>query len=271
MSEHFIPVLTIAGSDPSGGAGVQADLKTFMAHGCYGMSVITAVTAQNTQGVKGFDPVSTDLVVAQLKAVLDDIRPRAIKTGMLPDAGTIKAIAEVLAQYPDIPLVVDPVLVATSGDSLHAQGTQEAIARYLFPLATLITPNIAEAKAFTGETTLDKQAARFHEVGARNVLLKGGDAKDDKMKTDVLSLNNGLAVTTLCAPAVASVNTHGTGCTLSAAIASRLAWGFTLQHAVTQAKNYITEAITRAKDVKIGRGPGPVNHFIVYNQNTNVL
>ncbi|MCD8395254.1 MAG: bifunctional hydroxymethylpyrimidine kinase/phosphomethylpyrimidine kinase [Bacteroidales bacterium] len=271
MSEQFIPVLTIAGSDPSGGAGVQADLKTFMAHGCYGMSVITAVTAQNTRGVRGFEAVRPEMVVAQLRAVLEDIRPKAIKTGMLPDAETIKAITEVLREYPEIPLVVDPVLVATSGDSLHAEGTLEAIARNLFPISALITPNISEAKVFTGEDTPEKQAKKFHEMGARNVLLKGGDSTNNKMKTDVLSLNNGLAVTSLCAPAVASKNTHGTGCTLSAALASRLALGDTLAEAIAASKKYITEAISRAKDVKIGDGHGPVNHYIVNNQNTNVL
>ncbi len=271
MSEQFIPVLTIAGSDPSGGAGIQADLKTFMAHGCYGMSVITAVTAQNTQGVRGFEAVRPEMVVAQLRAVLEDIRPLAIKTGMLPDTDTIKAIAEVLMEYPKIPLVVDPVLVATSGDSLHVEGTMEAISRYLFARATLITPNVSEAEAFTLTNDREKQARRFHEMGAMNVLLKGGDSSNIKMKTDVLSLNNGLAVTSLCAPAVASHNTHGTGCTLSAAIVSRLALGDTLPEAVSAAKNYITEAISRAKDVKIGDGHGPVDHYIVNNQNTNVL
>ncbi|MCC8039045.1 MAG: bifunctional hydroxymethylpyrimidine kinase/phosphomethylpyrimidine kinase [Bacteroidales bacterium] len=271
MSEQFIPVLTIAGSDPSGGAGVQADLKTFMAHGCYGMSVITAVTAQNTQGVRCFEAVSPQLVIGQLTAVLEDIRPKAIKTGMLPDAETILLIAAILRQFPEIPLVVDPVLVATSGDALSKDGSKKAFAKHLFPLATLITPNVAEAEVFTGNTQPEKQAVAFHKMGARNVLLKGGDSTNDKMKTDVLSLNYGEAVTSLCAPAVTSVNTHGTGCTLSAAIACRLALGDTIQQAVTQAKNYITEAIRRAKDVKIGEGHGPVDHYIVNSQNINVL
>lgn len=264
----IVPVLTIAGSDCSGGAGIQADIKTMVAHGVYAMSVITAITAQNTMGVKAFDAVSTDMVSSQLEMIWADIPPVAIKTGMLANAGIVSAISALLRKFNATNLVVDPVMVATSGDQLIADDAMATMVAQLFPLATLITPNVNEAQRLTQSYDPDTQIKRIHEMGVKNLLLKGGDRADGNTKKDILSLDGGSEIIKLESTAIDTPNTHGTGCTLSAAIASRLALGHTLAEAVKGAKLYITEAILRATDFKIGHGHGPVNHFIT-NCDTN--
>lgn len=264
----IIPVLTIAGSDCSGGAGIQADIKTMMAHGVYAMSVITAITAQNTTGVKSFDAVSSDMVSSQLEMVCADIPPLAIKTGMLANADIVSAVSDFIRTLNATNLVVDPVMVATSGDQLIADEAIDTMVAQLFPLATLITPNVNEALRLTESEDPGTQISRIHEMGVKNLLLKGGDRADVDTKKDILSLNRGAEIIKLESTAVDTPNTHGTGCTLSAAIASRLALGHNLTNAVKGAKRYITEAIMRASDFKIGHGHGPVNHFIT-NRDTN--
>lgn len=267
----IVPVLTIAGSDCSGGAGIQADIKTMMAHGVYAMSAITAITAQNTIGVKGFEAVSPDMVSSQLEMIWADIPPTAIKTGMLANAEIISSISSILRKFNAANLVVDPVMVATSGDQLIADEAIDTMVAQLFPLATLITPNVNEARRLTGTDNPSIQIRRIHEMGVKNLMLKGGDLADGDTKKDILSLNNGTEVIRLESPAIDTPNTHGTGCTLSAAIASRLALGHPLAEAVKGAKQYITEAIMRASDFTIGHGHGPVNHFITNRDENNNL
>lgn len=261
-----IPVLTIAGSDPSGGAGIQADLKTMSAIGVYGMSVITAITAQNTQGVRRFQALDPSIVRDQLEMVITDIEPLAIKTGMLATAPIVETIADVLNGYPHIPLVIDPVMMATSGDQLIDDDAIAAVIDRLFPLATLITPNVNEALRITGTDRPEQQAHRLIAHGAKGVLLKGGDRCGDR-STDLLWVAGCEPPTPLSTPRIDTTNTHGTGCTLSAAIASYLALGNDLAQAVKYGKDYITRAITAAADWTIGHGHGPVNHFIASDIN----
>ncbi len=268
---NIVPVLTIAGSDSSGGAGIQADLKTMMAHGVYGMSVITAITAQNTTGVKSFEAISPSLVSDQIEMVLNDIPPLSIKTGMLANANIIKAIADSLSRYPTRNLVIDPVMVSTSGSQLIDDSAIDTLISTLFPLSTLITPNVNETIRLTGSKNVSDQIRALHSMGAENVLLKGGDSDDVTTKTDVLSLNNGEKIIKLSSPAINTKNTHGTGCTLSAAIASSLALGLNLEEAVRQGKNYINEAISRGANYIVGSGHGPVNHYITNNDKPTFL
>lgn len=267
----IVPVLTIAGSDPSGGAGIQADLKTMVAHGVYGMSVITAITAQNTMGVRSFEAVSPAMVTDQLEMVWTDIPPLALKTGMLANADIISAISRLLKRFNAKNLVVDPVMVATSGDQLIADDAIDTMVTKLFPLATLITPNVNEAKRLTGSNEIVAQLTALHAMGVANVLLKGGDRTDGDHKKDVLSLDNGTKTVVLDSPAVNTPNTHGTGCTLSAAIASRLAAGNSVEYAVRGAKEYIYNAIKRGSYFKAGHGHGPVNHYITIKDENNQL
>lgn len=267
----IVPVLTIAGSDPSGGAGIQADLKTMIAHGVYGMSVITAITAQNTMGVRSFDAVCPTLVADQLEMVWADIPPLALKTGMLANANIVSTISRLLKRFNAKNLVVDPVMVATSGDQLIADDAIDTIVAELFPLATLITPNVNEAKRLTGTDDISAQLTILHSMGVANVLLKGGDRTDGDHKKDVLSLDNGAKTVILDTPAVDTPNTHGTGCTLSAAIASRLALGDNVEEAVRSAKEYIYNAIKRGSFFKVGQGHGPVNHYISIHDKDNQL
>ncbi|XWN30646.1 MAG: bifunctional hydroxymethylpyrimidine kinase/phosphomethylpyrimidine kinase [Devosia sp.] len=255
--------LTIAGSDSGGGAGIQADLKTFSALGVYGASVLTALTAQNTHGVFGVHPVPAAFVRAQLKAVLDDLDVAAIKVGMVTDTEVIAVLAQELAKV-SCPVVVDPVMVAASGDRLLADEAVAALREMLLPVATLITPNLPEAAALLGEAvaqdveTMGRQGEALRRLGP-SVLVKGGHlTKGDS--TDLLLTGAGEAIA-LTAPRIATENTHGTGCTLSSAIAAHLAKGADLEVAVRASKAYITRAIGAADTLSIGTGKGPVHHF----------
>lgn len=262
---NYYPVLTIAGSDSSGGAGIQADIKTISAIGCYAMSAITALTAQNTTGVRSVMAAEPQIVLDQIEMTATDIPPLAVKTGMLCNAEVVNAVAEglrrLLTVTPDLPIVVDPVMVATSGAPLIEPEAVEAVVTQIFPLATLITPNIAEARTLSGTDSISGQIAALKELGCRNILLKGGDSQRTDMKADILIPDRSDEPITLVADAVMTRNTHGTGCTLSAAIASYLALGYPLTDAVERAKLFITRALRAGASVETGRGHGPVNHF----------
>lgn len=253
-------ILSIAGSDPSGGAGVQADLKTFSALGAYGMAVITGLTVQNTQGVQAAMPIPVRVVEAQLRAVFDDIDVDAIKIGMLADADIVRVVADVLGEYKPKHIVLDPVMVATSGDRLVTEDVMEAMKERLIPLASIITPNIPEAAALLRKAILDVEvsALDMEDVfGGPAVLLKGGHLKGD-MSRDVLSF--GGETFEFEAPRIETRNTHGTGCTLSSAIACGLGQGRVMVDAVRLAKEYITGAIAAADGLDVGAGHGPVWH-----------
>lgn len=253
--------LTIAGSDSGGGAGVQADLKSFQANGVFGMSAITAITAQNTQTVTAAMELPPDLITAQLAAVFDDLPVHAAKTGMLASATTVRCVAEFLASHLDLPLVVDPVMVSSTGVDLIDDDARKALVEVLFPLATVITPNAVEAARLLGRSldTVDdlRTAARaLAESGAAAVLVKGGHLGGED-SVDVLW--DGASMHTFSAPRVDTVNTHGTGCTTAAAIAAHLAHGASLPDAVDWAKRYVHGAISAGLD--LGAGHGPVDHF----------
>lgn len=256
-----IPVLTIAGSDPSGGAGIQADLKTMSALGVYGMSVITAITAQNTTGVRRFTSLEPEMVRDQLEMVITDIPPLAIKTGMLATAPIVDAICDTLSRFPHIQLVVDPVMVATSGDQLIDDEAIDTIVTRLFPLATLITPNVNEAQRLTGCDDPEVQASILLNSGPQAVLLKGGDRSGHE-SADLLWIKGDTKPTRFATARLDTVNTHGTGCTLSSAIASYIALGKDIVQSVKQGKQYIYNAIEAAAHWHIGYGHGPVNHYI---------
>ena len=257
-------LLSIAGSDPSGGAGIQADLKTFAALGGYGMAAITALTAQNTRGVTAVHVPPPDFVAAEIDAIFADIRVDAVKLGMLADAPVVQAVAACLAAHDARNIVLDPVLVATSGDSLGAPGVVEALLGHLLPMATVITPNLPEAARLAGRPVpadLDamREIARaLVAAGARAVLVKGGHLGGADA-VDVLF--DGETMRAFSAPRIATTNTHGTGCTLSSAIATFLARGFALPAAVEAAKAYLTEALHRSAELAVGGGHGPVQHM----------
>ena len=256
--------LTIAGSDSSGGAGIQADLKTFSAFGVYGASVITALTAQNTRGVAAVEPIAASFVLAQMEAVLADLDIGAIKTGMLANAGIVAAVAQSLRGAGRRLIVVDPVMVATSGDVLLAPDAVEALKRELIPLATLITPNLPEAARLLGaraaaddaEAVAQAKALRFLGCGA--VLLKGGHASGD---TAVDYLCDGTGIERFVLPRLDTPHTHGTGCTLSAAIAALLAQKVGLREAVGRAKAFVWQALQAGRALGVGKGRGPVDHL----------
>ncbi|MHB1392215.1 MAG: bifunctional hydroxymethylpyrimidine kinase/phosphomethylpyrimidine kinase [Clostridia bacterium] len=253
-------VLTVAGSDSSGGAGIQADLKTFSAHGVYGMSVITAVTAQNTQGVFAVQDISAELISKQIEAIFEDIRVDGLKIGMASQISTINTIGEGLRFYKPSNIVLDPVMVSKSGYHLLQQEAMKALVDILLPLATVVTPNIPEAEMITGIkinsiAEMEKAAKMIYKMGSRNVLVKGGHLENEA--TDILF--DGTIFTYLKNRRIDTKNTHGTGCTLSAAIASNLAIGCSVQEAVKKAKEYITVAIENS--LSIGKGVGPTNHF----------
>ncbi|MDE5413968.1 bifunctional hydroxymethylpyrimidine kinase/phosphomethylpyrimidine kinase [Alkalihalobacterium chitinilyticum] len=254
--------LTIAGSDSGGGAGIQADLKTFQELGVFGTSVITALTAQNTLGVHGVFPQSMEAIEAQLDAVLSDIGTDAVKTGMLFSAEIIELVAQRLEHYHVNNLVVDPVMIAKGGASLLQDAAVEALVTKLLPLATVITPNLPEAAKILGVeemTTLEEMkitARKLHELGPKYVVLKGGHLQGDEKSTDILY--DGRNITLLEAERVSTKNTHGTGCTFAAAIAAQLARGDEITVAVQTAKQFISAAITHS--LSIGKGIGPTNH-----------
>ena len=246
-------VLTIAGSDCSGGAGIQADIKAISALGAYAASAITAITVQNTLGVTGIHPVPPAYVKGQIEAVMDDIRPKAVKIGMINDAEIVKVIAESILKYHPEYVVFDPVMVSTSGCKLMEDEAIEAITTRLIPLASLITPNLSEAEILAGQKIRDvedmkHQAQEMLKLGCKGVLIKGGHL-DGGLMCDVLQT------------ATEEGNTHGTGCTLSSAIATFLALGEPMPVAVEKAKQYVYKGIESGKDVCIGGGHGPLNHF----------
>ena len=253
-------VLTIAGSDSGGGAGIQADLRTFAAHGVHGTCAITAVTAQNSVEVTGFFALEPRMVVAQIDAVTADMTVAAAKTGMLATLAIVEAVADAASRWPIPFLVVDPVMVAKGGGRLLAPDAEQACVDRLFPLATVVTPNLPEAEALLGHpvrTLEDMRAAarEMHARGARAVVIKGGHLPGDAV--DVFF--DGTRMEELRAARIDTVNTHGTGCTFAAAIAARLALGHDLRDAVHGAKEYLTEAIRGA--YAVGRGHGPVDHL----------
>lgn len=256
--------LTIAGSDSGGGAGVQADLKTFSALGVYGASVITALTAQNTRDVRGIHAPPADFVAAQLDAVFDDIRIDAIKIGMLSNRAVIAVVADRLRALPNRPpIVLDPVMVAKSGDALLSPDAITALRERLLPLATLVTPNLPEAAVLLNVAPdalppPEQTCRQLHALGAQAVLLKGGHAAGEHA---VDWLFDGSAVHEFSEPRVETPHTHGTGCTLSSAIAAGMAQGCDLRTAVADAKRYVTAAIRAAAALHVGHGHGPVHHF----------
>jgi hydroxymethylpyrimidine/phosphomethylpyrimidine kinase len=263
--KRYCRVLTIAGSDSGGGAGIQADLKTIAANGCYGMSVITALTAQNTFGVSGIHAVPVDFVRAQLDAVLPDIGCDAVKIGMLFSPELIRTVAEGLQRHGVKRIVVDPVMVAQSGDKLVQDEAIDALRKYLIPLADIITPNLPEASVLLGREIrtgeeIQLAAVELAGLGCGAVLIKGGHLQSGDCD-DCLYLNEEKRIIILSGKRVATTNNHGTGCTLSSAIAANLAKGAAVEEAVRRAKEYITAAIEAGAAYKIGRGHGPVHHF----------
>ncbi|MCG6207687.1 bifunctional hydroxymethylpyrimidine kinase/phosphomethylpyrimidine kinase [Rhodopseudomonas sp. HC1] len=264
-----IPIaVTIAGSDSGGGAGIQADLKSFSANGVYGASVITALTAQNTLGVTGIHAVPADFVTAQIDAVFSDLAVAAVKIGMVSQRQVIEAIANGLARWSPPNVVLDPVMVATSGDRLIDDDCIDALRTRLIPRARIITPNLPEAAALLDEpmaadqAAIERQGMQLLALGCEAVLIKGGHG-DGPTSTDYLFSAAGTVA--LVAPRIATKNTHGTGCSLSSAIAARLAKGEQLEIAVGHAKAWISEAIAAADRLQIGRGHGPIHHFHAFD------
>ena len=278
QSKSYPKVLSIAGSDSSGGAGIQADLKTFSALGVYGATAITAITAQNTQGVNSQFALEPQMVYDQIAAVMDDIEPSVVKIGMLSNTAIVEAVAKALHDYKPSFIILDPVIVSSTGHRLLSIEAQETIKEKLIPIADLLTPNIPEMKALTDSSLLSleekKEAAQqLFNLGAKAILLKGGH-EEGEMKTDVLFLSHRVSkspssvsmsmsesMSVYASETVVTKNTHGTGCTLSSAIAAFIARGLSLEDAISEAKNYVTEAIRAGADIKIGKGIGPVNHF----------
>ena len=265
---RYARVLSIAGSDSGGGAGIQADLKTFSALGCYGMTAITAITAQNTCGVTGIHGIPPEMLKAQIDAVVQDIGVDAVKIGMLHSPDVVHVVAEAIRTYQLPHVVLDPVMVATSGDRLIAQETVAVLVQELFPLAEVVTPNLDEAgwllgRRIEGVEALELAAQDLLRLGARAALLKGGHLPGDWV-VDVLAVQGGEHAKgqghRLQSQRIATHNGHGTGCTLSSAIAAQLALGQPLQQAVEQARAYILGAIAAGADVTTGHGHGPLNH-----------
>ena len=257
-------LLSIAGSDPSGGAGIQADLKTFAALGGYGMAVLTALTAQNTRGVTGVHVPPVEFLAAQIDAIYADVRVDAVKIGMLATGAIVKAVAERLGAQQQARMVVDPVLVATSGDSLGSPDVVDAMREHLLPHATLVTPNLPEAARLADrplpedESGMRDLAERIHRLGAAAVLVKGGHL-GGQASVDILF--DGEEHRVFTAERVQTRNTHGTGCTLSSAIAAGLGRGAALADAVASAKAYLTEALRQSGHLQVGSGHGPVHHM----------
>ena len=264
----YARALTIAGSDSGGGAGIQADLKTFSALGCYGMSVITAITAQNTREVTAVHAVPVDVVVAQMDAVLSDIGVDAVKIGMLLSAEIAAAVGETLTRRQAGPIVLDPVMVAKGGDRLLAEAAVESLRRHVFPIADLVTPNLPEAeallsRAIEGRDAMEKAAIDLLGLGPKAVLLKGGHLESDHSADVLVYEDEGahLMRRWFDYPRIDTGNTHGTGCTLSSAVAAYLARGMRLEPAVERARLYIQKAIEAGAGYTLGKGHGPVHHF----------
>lgn len=261
---NYICALSIAGSDSCGGAGIQADIKTFSALGVYATTAITAITVQNTCGVTAVQAVEPRIVAGQIEAVMQDVAPKAVKVGMVNDKPTIQAIADTLSRYRPTHLVVDPVMVATSGDRLMQADALSLFEQELLPMATLLTPNVPEAElladmAIDSVAAMEAAAQRILAKGCQAVLIKGGHLAGD-VKADLLFQATG-ETADFKAAHVETRNTHGTGCTLSSAITAQLALGHPLTEAIWLAKRYLTEALRQGADVAIGKGRGPVNHF----------
>ncbi len=264
--KNYSRVLTIAGSDSGGGAGIQADIKTISANACFATSVITAITSQNTVGITAIYPIPIDHIQSQMRAVLSDIGTDAVKIGMLHNSQTIEAVYEVLTEYKVKNIVLDPVMVATSGNKLLQDDAIKTLQDKLIPISRIITPNLPEAEIILGKqitsltdwTPLAKELSQ--KSGDVSVLLKAGHAKGDTL-IDVFYNAETDESLELKSKRIHSQNTHGTGCTLSSALASFLAQGYDLNKAAKAAKNYINEAIVAGKDYKIGKGHGPVKHF----------
>ena len=262
-SKHYARVLTIAGSDSGGGAGIQADLKTFAALGCFGMTAITALTAQNTKGVQGIHGIPAEFLKAQIQSVMDDIGVDAIKIGMLHAPEIVDVVAWAIDHYQLKNVVLDPVMVATSGDRLIASETVQVLVRELFPRATLITPNLDEAVLLLGRdisdaSVLESAGRDLLATGARAVLLKGGHLPGDDVMDLLVQPNT--PSERLSSRRIHSKNVHGTGCTLSSAIAAYLALGMGLSEAVHCARQFIVQAIAHGADINTGHGHGPLNH-----------
>ncbi len=273
---HYPRILSIAGSDSGGGAGIQADLKTCSALGCYGMTAITAITAQNTVGVHGIHAIPPQMLAAQIDAVVSDIGVDAVKIGMLHSPEVVRVVAQALRQYQFKHIVLDPVMVATSGDALIENETIAVLVNELFPLVTVITPNLDEAslllkRPIAQRAELASAAQDLQKLSSNPnmaVLLKGGhlaeqvDSIEVDEVTDLLlyQQNNEIQTQTFTSPRIQSRNTHGTGCTLSTAIACHLALGDSLADAVTHARAYIVQAIEQGKNITTGHGHGPLNH-----------
>ncbi|MBN1416125.1 MAG: bifunctional hydroxymethylpyrimidine kinase/phosphomethylpyrimidine kinase [Bacteroidales bacterium] len=268
MEKHYKKVLTIAGSDSGGGAGIQADIKTISACGCYAMSAITAITVQNTIGVSGVYPVPLEAISGQISAVLDDIGADAIKIGMLHSSETIKIVTKTLDTYAVKNIVLDPVMVATSGDKLLQDEAIETLKSQLIPVARVITPNIPEAEILLGKKIQTRkemsQMARELSLNKKvSVLLKAGHLTADEL-VDIFYNAEEDQIFALKSKRIFTKNTHGTGCTLSSAIASFLALGLPLNDAVKKAKEYIDRAIVSGAGYALGKGHGPVHHFFKY-------
>jgi hydroxymethylpyrimidine/phosphomethylpyrimidine kinase len=256
--------LTIAGSDSGGGAGIQADLKTFAARGVFGMSVLTALTAQNTMGVQAIFDVPPDFVGQQIDAVVGDIGTDVVKTGMMSNAAIIGAVAAKIREYRLAPLVVDPVMVAKGGALLLRKDARDALIRELLPLATVVTPNVHEACvlcgfAITSLTDMRRAAEAIHRLGPPAVVVKGGHLPDSQDSIDLLY--DGESYREFRAPRVETENTHGLGCTLASAIAAELAKGHSLADAVGIAKDYVARLLRASANLRIGHGHGPLNHM----------
>lgn len=265
LRKTYPVVLSIAGSDSSGGAGIQADLKTFSALGVYGATAITAITAQNTQGVHSQLAIDPQMVYEQIVAVIDDLHPSYIKIGMLSNADIVRVVAGALSGY-SIPVILDPVIVSSTGHRLLSIEAQEVVKSQLLPLSTLVTPNIPEMEALTNislncyENKVQASKILF-DYGAKAILLKGGHEEGDT-KSDILFTNSksGIESAIFTSESITTRNTHGTGCTLSSAITAFMARGYDIVEAITEAKRFITEAIRSGADIEIGHGIGPVNH-----------
>ncbi|MFY7828743.1 MAG: bifunctional hydroxymethylpyrimidine kinase/phosphomethylpyrimidine kinase [Flectobacillus sp.] len=264
MKKTYFPVLSIAGSDPSSGAGIQADLITIAALGGYACTAITAVTIQNTLGVSGIYPIPAQAVREQIEAIMTDIKPLAIKIGMLHRTEVVREVIDVLSAYPKVPIVLDPVFLSTSGYTLLDEEGIHLMITQLFPLVTVLTPNLQEASWILGREITEKEqmpsaAKDLLNLGIQNVLLKGGHLEEDTLSDCLIKSTGELFF--MEHPKIASKNTRGTGCTLSSAIAVNLAQGFSVEYAVERATAYVLKSIEGGKDYQLGEGSGPLKHI----------